>query len=126
MIGTIIALVSLFGILGIGLAKMINICRGGTAYPTELIFVGTVLVLFFWGLYFINSSNAVRLEEISTSDTGVTTVTNNNYILMFGFMPIVNFLLIINAFFTVLESVLILRAFSENGRMKIDAEPSFK
>lgn len=118
MIETIIALISLFGLFAVLVAKIINLSKNGKFYGSELIIIGLILSLFCWGMYFMTANYSMDLTQTVTTGADVSTIENNDYVILFGFLPIVNFLFTLCGFFTVME--IILKGFNWKQSKRID------
>ena len=106
MIETTIAFIAFLIILGIALAKLWNLVSGLNFYPKQLIMIGLIVTIFCWGIYLTASMSA--LNQTQTIDVGVgenIEITNNDYITLFNFFPILNFIVLSIGAMTAIEGL---------------------
>ena len=103
MIETTLALIAFGIIIIIAAAKTWNLVNGLKIYPNQMIILGLILSIFCWGIYFTSSMSALNQQQTITSGTDTFISTDNTYITLFNFFPILNFLLLAIGVMTALE-----------------------
>ena len=106
MIAEIMAVVCVFGLLGIVILKSYNITKLGGYYPVSWSLILLTLGLFLWGIFFISAAGSVSAVETITSASTTYTVTSNEYVSMFLYLQITTFLVVLAGMLTVFEALL--------------------
>ncbi|RLI71287.1 hypothetical protein DRO97_10005 [Archaeoglobales archaeon] len=102
-----IVLISLFGMMGIFIAKLINLLEAGKKYEPKYIFVTLTAAILLFGL---NLTTAMTID--------FNTQLNYNPLVYFIYLRFAYFLLILNFFMTVLELITAFNVFSTKQPLK--------
>ena len=118
MIEEVMAVIAIFGLLGIASLKLYNLTKLGRLYPTSAALITFIISLFFWGMLFIAFAGAMLFEQ--TIDTGAATytITSNSYLVISLYMFVANLLITFSGLLTLFEVFMSLNPLLRKKRAK--------
>jgi hypothetical protein len=104
---TAFILIGLFGLIGIVLAKTLNVMKIGSVYSKEMVWITTAMGLIFWLLLLTGYTSSISAQESAIiTDTTTTTVlmTANNAKIYLPFFSLGSLFLLLIIPLTILEA----------------------